>query len=432
MGPDDLLRLAPAFLTRQRWFGAPEAKKVAVHDFELMRDDWPKLAWALLDVDGAHYNLVVGGRPMGEPAEFLGGHETGVLGEADGGFWYDAIFDPVLAIALLGVFTEGREQADHVRPMGVEQSNSSLVFDDRIIAKVFRRVQPGHNPDVEVTMALADEGFTHVPMPVAAWQRDGYDLAFVQQFLGGGSEGWAMALTSLRDLYAGEADDPAEAGGDFGGEAHRLGQVTAEMHVALAEAFGVQKGDPGAWHESMTSRLESLQELDSEERNGAEAVFERLRKARDPGPSIRVHGDYHLGQVMRTDAGWYVLDFEGEPTRSLAERRSVASPMKDVTGMLRSFDYAVHSVQAEREAWEQERLRPLGEAWLGRNRAAFLEGYRETPGVEALLPRGGPSYEAVLKAFELDKALYELGYELAYRPTWADIPRAAIRQLTFG
>jgi maltokinase len=432
MNPDDLLRLAPSFLRRQRWFAGAEAERVRVEDFEVLRDDWPKLTWALLEVAGAHYNVIVGGRPMGQPAEFLGGHEYAVLGEADGGFWYDAIFDPTLAVVLLGTFTQGQQQAEHVRPIGVEQSNSSLVFDDRIIAKVFRRVQPGHNPDVEVTMALADEGFAHVPRPVAAWQRDGYDLAFVQQFLVGGSEGWALALTSLRDLYADGPDDPGEAGGDFAGEAERLGQVTGEMHMALAEAFGMHSGDPVGWYDSMTHRLGTIQDLSLEERTGAMAVFQHLRDAHDPGPSIRVHGDYHLGQVMRTDNGWYVLDFEGEPARSLEERRSVSSPMKDVTGMLRSFDYAVHSVQAEREAWEFERIQPLGEAWLARNRSAFLRGYHETPGIETLLPGDSASAAVVQRAFELDKALYELGYELAYRPAWADIPRMAIRHLTFG
>src|ERR1019366_7489027 len=132
-----------------------------------------------------------------------------VLGEADGAFWYDATLDPALDLAFLGVVTEGKESADRVRPVGVEQSNTSLVFDDRLICKVFRRLQAGSNPDVEVTTALAEEGFAHVAAPVAAWRREGYDLAFVQQFLSGGSEGWAMALTSLRDHYAGGPTDPA-------------------------------------------------------------------------------------------------------------------------------------------------------------------------------------------------------------------------------
>ena len=429
MKSDDLLQLLPAFLEHQRWFAGARPDQVHIEDFEVFRDDWPKLTWALIQAGETHYQLLVGGRPMGEPAEFLSGHEHGVLGESEGGFWYDATYDPVLAITMLDVVTGGKETASRVRPMGVDQSNSSLVYDERMILKLFRRVKPGSNPDVEVTTALAGEGFTHVAEPLAAWHRDGYDLAFVQQFLVGGSEGWALALTSLRDLYASGPDDPSEAGGDFGGEATRLGQMTAEMHIALADAFGTVAGDGQAWAAAMAPGVERVAD---DEQAGARAVFQRLGTVSDPGPAVRVHGDFHLGQVMRTDAGWFVLDFEGEPTRPLAERRAHASPMKDVTGMLRSIDYAARSALAERETTELDRLTPLAEAWRDHNRSAFLEGYLETPEIDQLLPKEPASLEAVLAAFELDKAIYELAYEEAYRPDWVEIPRAAIRRLTFG
>src|SRR5205085_305613 len=129
---------------------------------------------------GARYQIVLGGRPLGQYAPFLEGREAGVVGEADGGFWYDATLDAELALVLLAVFTDGKESAERVRPMAVEQSNSSMVFDDRLIAKLFRRVHPGANLDVEVTTALDAAGFAHVPQPAGAWQRDGTDLAFVQ------------------------------------------------------------------------------------------------------------------------------------------------------------------------------------------------------------------------------------------------------------
>lgn len=432
MTPEDLQQLVPPFLGRQRWFAGeePAPGQVKVQDFEVLQEDWPRLVWALVDVSGAHYQILAGGRPLGEPAEFLGGHENGVIGEFEGAFWYDASYDPALAMVFLDIVTDGSEKAERVRPMGVEQSNTSLVYDERIIAKLFRRLQPGRNPDVEVTTALAGEGFTHVAEPLATWQRDGYDLALVQEFLVGGSEGWALALTSLRDLYAEGPDDPAEAGGDFGGEAERLGQVTAEMHLALAEAFGTSAGDGKAWAASMSPAVDSLESDD--ERAGARRVFERLAAVADAGPAVRVHGDYHLGQVMRTDSGWFVLDFEGEPARSLEERQAPASPMKDVTGMLRSIDYAARSALAERESNELERLEPLANAWRDRNRAAFLRGYLDTPEIDRLLPSDQASYDAVLAAFELDKAIYELKYEQAYRPDWVEIPRSAIRRLTFG
>jgi maltokinase len=167
-------------------------------------------------------------------------------------------------------------------------------------------------------------------------------------------------------------------------------------------------------------------------RPGAERVFASLASAADAGPAIRVHGDYHLGQVMRTDTGWYVLDFEGEPARPLAERIARTSPMKDVTGMLRSFDYAARWVLLERDAVDAERLHVRAEAWLALNCGAFLDGYLDTPGVEALLPGDQDSYRAVLEAFELDKAIYELEYERAYRPEWVDVPGSAVHRLTFG
>ena len=135
---------------------------------------------------------------------------------------------------------------------------------------------------------------------------------------------------------------------------------------------------------------------------------------------------------MRTDAGWFVLDFEGEPARPLDERRLPSSPMKDVTGMLRSFDYATRAVLTEREKFEMERLEPKAVAWGRHNRDAFLAGYRGTDGVDELLPADAKSHDLLLAAFELDKALYELKYELAYRPDWADIPRSAIARLTSG
>jgi len=160
--------------------------------------------------------------------------------------------------------------------------------------------------------------------------------------------------------------------------------------------------------------------------------MERLRGVDDPGPAIRVHADYHLGQVMRTDTGWYVLDFEGEPARPLAERLTPSSCFKDVTGMLRSFEYAAHFVLLEREQHELDRVTKLAEAWEVRNREAFLTGYLTTEGVDALLPEGTEARSAVSLAFELDKALYELNYELAYRPDWAVIPETAIHRLLSG
>ena len=147
----------------------------------------------------------------------------------------------LLALQLLPVVTSGVEYAARVRPISAEQSNTSLVFDDRIIVKFFRRLLDGPNPDVEITTALAGAGFEHVARPIARWRQSEVDFAFAQDFLAGGTDGWALAQTSLRDFYNSDTDLPSEAGGDFSGESRRLGRVTAELHAAMAEVWGVDR-----------------------------------------------------------------------------------------------------------------------------------------------------------------------------------------------
>jgi maltokinase len=424
-GPAD--HLLPGFLGRQRWYSGPAPERVTVVQREPLA---PDLDWLLVDAGGARYQVLLGWRPAGQASEFLHGHDEAVIGVVDDRLAFDALLDPDFARAVLQLVAPGNEGA-YVRPMGAEQSNTSLVFDDRLVLKVFRRLQAGANPDVEVTTALAGVGFTHVAEPLGVWQRDGLDLAVVARYLAGGAEGWALALTSLRDLYGAGTDDPAAAGGDFAAEAGRLGEVTAGLHLAMAEAFGTTPGDPSAWSAGVEAQLERLQEDDVDQVAVKEFV-ERLRAVAQPGLSIRVHGDYHLGQVLRTDTGWYVLDFEGEPARPLEERRRPSSPLKDVGGMLRSLQYASAFALAERDEHEQVSLAPLADEWERRNRMAFLRGYLGTEGVEALLPAPGPDREAVLAAFELDKAVYEVLYERAFRPDWVKIPLRAVRRLLDG
>ncbi|MDQ3946386.1 MAG: phosphotransferase [Actinomycetota bacterium] len=313
-------------------------------------------------------------------------------------------------------------QAEHVRPVGTEQSNTSLVYDDAVILKVFRRLADGPNPEVEVTEGLAEVGFTHVAEPLGSWRQEGRDLAFAQRFLAGGTEGWALALTSLRELYA-DPCDPAEAGGDFGAEAHRLGEVTADLHIALAQAFGRFPGSADHWADLMEDQVKRV--LSGDMAEGARRLVSRLRELDDPGPAIRVHGDYHLGQVMQTDSGWYVLDFEGEPARPLAERVRPTSPLKDVAGMLRSFGYA----PAVAMVTQEEDVTALARAWEARNRASFLDGYMARAVDAAIVPEDPVARSAVVAAFELDKAVYEVAYEQAHRPDWVEIPTRALAQL---
>jgi maltokinase len=396
---------------------------------EVLVEGWPALYRVETEVslgdDTAHYQLMLGLRPTGEACEFLTGHEASVLGEfeTDQGqaLVYDGLLDPELALALLSTVVP-HLKAEHVRPVGAEQSNTSLVYDDAVILKVFRRLTDGPNPEVEVTEGLAEVGFTSVAEPLGSWRRDDRDLAFAQRFLAGGTEGWALALTSLRDLYA-DPVDPAEAGGDFGAEANRLGEVTADLHIALAKAFGRSPGNADEWADLMEEQVKRV--LSGDVAEGARRLVSRLRELDDAGPAIRVHGDFHLGQVMQTDSGWYVLDFEGEPARPRAERVRPTSPLKDVAGMLRSFGYA----PAVAMATQEENVAPLARAWEARNRSCFLEGYLPRAAGAAILPEDPAARAAVLAAFELDKAVYEVAYEQAHRPDWVEIPTRAVAQL---
>jgi maltokinase len=427
----ELRALLPAHLGQQRWFAGDAPTNVTVVEQEVVRRPWPGLFSVVVDADGRLYQLLLGVRPADEePPEFLHGSDYAVVGEIAAGegtaLVYDGVQDAELALALLAEVTEGEETAAWVRPMTAEQSNSSLVFEDRFILKLFRRLHDGPNLDAEVTLALDEVGFNHIAAPVAVWRRNGRDLAILQPFLAGGSEGWALALTSIRDLYAARVE-AARAGGDFAGEARRLGEMTGRMHVALADAFDVEPGDTSVWAEAMRTQLDRVAAR-SPWRASVTGAIKALERLPSPGPAIRIHGDYHLGQVMRTDTGWFVLDFEGEPARPVEERRRRSSPLRDVAGMLRSFHYATEVVLHERDDAERPDLAPLALGWEQRNRDAFLGGYRDAKGIDVLLPDEGEAFDTVLAAFELDKAVYEVAYERDHRPDWVSIPLAAIRR----
>jgi maltokinase len=449
------------YLPRQRWFGAKDRtiELVRVRSTEVLSGEgsWPVLLRVDAEVsmggieDAGRYQVFLGLRRTGVDVEFLSGHEAAVLGEFDTpqgqALVYDALLDSELALALLR-FVAPDLSAERVRPLGAEQSNSSLVYDDSMILKVFRRLTEGHNPEVEVIETLAAAGFKNVPEPLGSWRKDGMDLAFLQRFLAGATDGWNMALNSLRELFAEftigqsrppadalgagvaapfEATDPSEARGDFAAEAERIGEITAEMHQAMARGFGTTRVTGADWAALMD---EMVQRVLGDERalaEGARRIINRLRNLPDPGPAIRVHGDYHLGQVLRTDTGWFVLDFEGEPARPLEERTRPSSPLKDVAGMLRSFSYA----PAVALSYQEDDLSAQGRAWENRNRDCFMAGYlRRAAEAEPILPTDPAVRSAVLAAFELDKALYEVAYERANRPDWAHIPLGAVQRLT--
>jgi maltokinase len=434
VNPDELAAAIARFLPAQRWFGAKNhsISELKVAKIEVLQHEWPALVRAEVDVDTSdgetgRYQVLMGLRPVEEACEFLDGKPAANIAalntDAGQARAYEALVDPALALRLLDLVFPQAGGAATVRPVGVEQSNSSVIYDERLILKVFRKLLPEPNLDVETTEALGRAGFTHVAAPIGVWRSEGTDLAILQPYLGG-VDGWALSLTSLRDVYD-RGGDPALAGGDFAAESARLGETIAELHIAMASTFGTGRGEPERWAAEMNGQLDRIRhpELDP---SRARQVFESLAAVPDPGPSIRVHGDLHLGQVLRTDSGWVVLDFEGEPNRPPEERRRPTSPLKDVAGMLRSIDYA--AISAMRERGDDQTA--LAQTWAERNRRAFLKGYLRAARTEGhILPTDNDSLELVMKAFELDRAIYELGYELANRPDWAGIPLRAISKL---
>jgi maltokinase len=307
--------------------------------------------------------------------------------------------------------------------------------------KVFRRLVPGTNPDVELLHALAQAGNTSVPA-LLGWVEgtwDGADneshhgtLAIATEFLPSATDGWASALASVRALLIEEDPDPAASGGDFAAESHRLGQATAAVHADLARVLGSAEWS-GRKLEKLVTTLEErldfavraapqLQEFTADVR----ARYAELAHLDHSIPVHRVHGDLHLGQTLRTDRGWKILDFEGEPARPIEERIAPQPALKDVAGMLRSFDYASRQLLTTGDA-AAAGARPGAEdrvaAWAARNQRAFLEGYAEVSGADVLADL------IPLTAFVLDKAVYEVVYETRNRPDWVDVPTGAIRRL---
>ncbi|MFC6081519.1 maltokinase N-terminal cap-like domain-containing protein [Sphaerisporangium aureirubrum] len=390
---------------------------------------------------GAHtdrYQLLLGFRP--ELPQRLRHVSIGATAE---GVAYDAVHDAEVTGLLLSSIAEGAEigplrfrhmpgveidTSPRSLVLGAEQSNTSLVYGDAYICKLFRKLVPGVNPELEIVSALARRGSPHIAKPYG-WietEVDGENttLAFTQEFLPTACDGWALALTSVRDLYGSLAGTTAgDAGGDFAAESHRLGVATAHLHKEMASAFptgSIEAPDVKRMVEGFRRRLDSaiaeVPDLAGHAREAHEA-FDRLADIGHPIPVQRVHGDYHLGQVMRTPSEWVVLDFEGEPGQPLSERRALDSPLRDVAGMLRSFEYAARHLLFDHPSPAE--LAPRAAEWAERNRAAFLAGYSAGGG-------GIRGDDAVLlRALELSKAAYEVVYEARNRPTWLAIPLAA-------
>jgi maltokinase len=364
---------------------------------------------------------------------------------------YDALAEPVRLLELvLRMDTEAEVQASEgrfsfhradglvsvsedstVRAMGVEQSNSSIVIDDQLVLKVFRKLEPGINPELEVLRFLTQRGFPNIA-PLHGWY--GYDgaplaatLGVAQQFLPDAVGGWELALDKIEH-------DPEW----FLDQLANLGRVTAELHNVLAS----DAGDPAFSPEEPSHEALSLLTATVDE--DIERIFVRLPDDKRVAPiigrgqdvrerlaarsqigvggrNIRTHGDYHLGQTLHTPGGWVIIDFEGEPARALTERRAKRSPLRDIASMLRSFAYTTSAIPILRGHEAPENFE-------NRARERFLNAYFEHVD-PALMPPGEAAIANLLLIYELEKAIYELQYELDNRPDWVAIPVAGIRRL---
>ncbi len=442
------------WLVEQRWFASKSREVGALRVLEateLGEDAEPQLALALVEVRfhaGTHelYQVPLGMRHADE------GWGEAVIAQAGDRTIYDAMADPECVFRLARALRQGTllereagtwtfnavdglppdEVLREVRPVGVEQSNSSVVFADELILKVYRRIEPGPNPELELLRFLTEHGFANIARLAGWYAHTGRlvdaTLGLMQEFLPGGSDGWEAALEGFG----------ADGGEAFLGELATLGAVTAQMHTTL----GSDPADPTFAPEEPSAEAISLilatidEEIESIFRDlpdteALSPIAGRGQEARDQlrglahagagGRVIRCHGDYHLGQTIRSPRGWIILDFEGEPARTLPQRRQKRSPLRDVAGMLRSFAYAASASQLQRGV-------PAPPEWEERARAAFLDAYLGSVD-SRLLPHGQANTERMLQIFELEKAVYELRYELNNRPDWVGIPVAGIARL---
>ena len=514
------------FLQRQRWFGgkARALRSARFMDWGVLRRGPHPLFLTFVEVEyedgeGDTYFLPLA---ICAAADARGVEERsphGVLARVTGarkGILFDAWLDNGFARALMDAFDHKRDVPTRrgavqsvptttfaalrgegpleVSRLSAEQSNTSLLYGNRLIMKLFRRIQPGINPDYEIGRQLTERvGYSRVPAVAGAFEyrmtaEQPTTIALLQQLVESQADGWRHATDEVSRFFESVSGVPAPPGvlpssidaiidaplppsiadplRGYVATAETLGRRTAEVHLALAsdasdEAFApetftkedlanIGKSATAQGHKAFDTLRKSLDphadkplpdEVAAQARALLEledAVFERIRSA--PGlefsaSKMRVHGDYHLGQVLWAEGDFYILDFEGEPARPLAERREKQSPLKDVAGMLRSYSYAAYAglfAHTSTRRGQFDELERWARIWQTYASAAFLRGYLTTAGQALFIPAEPSQRGALLQLFMLDKALYELNYELNNRPDWVRIPLAAILSIIRG
>jgi maltose alpha-D-glucosyltransferase / alpha-amylase len=452
-------------LASERWFGArdKQAEDIKFLDRATISEGPPKVEIVLAAVEFGHkerrvYQLLlvvekgetldVGSTPSClQPIGSLMTHGQSLAGKR-GAFHFGGV-------GLNPLEPPGRKS---VKALRAEQSNSSFIFDGRMIMKFFRRLEAGPNPDLELNRLLTGVGFEGVPTQVGEITYEGnlerrhvtIDLAIAQQYIGRGADGWVRTVRSVGELLKSSASNVSgrqrresveEASAQLLSELELLGDTTAGMHVALGRddippellAEPLKPADMTAWTrraKAALARASRHPQFAPSIHEHASNVIDALRSIDDPGVKMRIHGDYHLGQVLFTRRGWIILDFEGEPLRTLEERRAKTSPLRDVAGLLRSLSYAASTALFESAAPDSEewrRMEPWADTWETLARDRFLAGYRRRSHEGRFLPSDRSALAQMLSFFELDKALYEYIYETEHRPEWVRIPLRGIR-----
>jgi len=401
-----LTQLVSAWLAQHREDRSAAEPPVEVREVEVLRAGRPGLLDVIAEAEGRAVHAVLGVRRLGEETQSLGTTDDPVLGlfEDDEGLGMvvDALHDAELAPLVLAAVTGDDTPVTGVTPVADTDEGVVLAFAERCTLTVFPRLFDGLHPGVELLVALDEAGFNHLAAPVALWRRGGRDLGVVQELLAGSAGGWALALTSLRDLYA-SGGLPEEAGGDFGPEGRALGTMTARMHLALDRSFGRRSED-------VTERVDSVERivvaadpalLDAP---GVGEAFEALRAANLHGPVLHTHGDFHLGRTARTDQGWVVADCMPGGVPPGATDVVFRSPLADVADMLWSLHHVASVAASERDPTGRSGLAALAQGWEARNRRAFLSGYLATPGIGGLVPTDRETVGKLAAVFELERA----------------------------
>ena len=481
------------FLMNRRWFGAKGARPTAAKFVELIPLPWDggRMAIATVEVQlgeerRQRYQLPLSHMPAGA------GRGGAVLAQVDesagGGAIVDAVEDPRFLEGLAEALTHAAafegvrarwivEPLDDTRALGLtratprvgsaEQSNTSIIFGDSAILKLFRKLDVGENPDVEIGRFLTTRtSFRGTPALLGTIRLEGEGgssvAGILQRFVGGSGDAWKYALSAAKAQFS--ASDVTEGVTAFVGEARELGRVTRQMHDALASHSAdpdfapepATRKDVANWaaaaRRSIADGLQLLEErleqkaLPGDAASAAKVLVRRRAEfpalvdeveeiaVEDPGMRIRHHGDYHLGQVLRTaDGKFMIIDFEGEPARPLSERRARQSPLRDVAGMLRSFAYAAATAATEVPASvPRSTVEAHAGRWQRDVRKAFLAGYLADQDRSAarILPAQRAAVASLTSLFEIEKVFYELRYELDNRPGWAWIPLRGIARLT--